>query len=448
MAVQRFLRRFQSREAQVTACRAGSAQLGVDAVDETLTGILTGSLEIRLHPVDLADSGGNHAPHSRLDDDAVGRDFGPHRGHHGGGCALDIRSLGLNDLHQGRDHSLHRTVGDGGVSRNGGADRVQHTDDRRRDLAVAVVECVGKPGDPGARQRTQGGAEIGKRVFVDLLHALRQINEAPDSGHNALHFRNVDPGDSGVVVSHCLAEFGDVAAKAGKSLIPAEPLIEQTAVRKPFRQIGKGLCGIGGCDYSIGFHVADRRGICTQVVAKGDQIFSKGSKGVVTAEPCGKAALIGKTIGQRRQRAGGGDGCLDHVHRKTGDAVGILHDGRAETIQLGRKGTQGIVAHPLGQNTPAVRQRIRHLSQRFRGIGGVLYHGGFQSGHAVRIGFQRGPEQSQFLGEGAQSVVTRQISQDAALIGNSAGKLSERLGRVRRSGHGFRVDTVNGLGVF
>ena len=34
---------------------------------------------------------------------------------------------------------LHRTVGDGGVSRNGGADRVQHTDDRRRDLAVAVT---------------------------------------------------------------------------------------------------------------------------------------------------------------------------------------------------------------------------------------------------------------------------------------------------------------------
>ena len=213
MAVQRFLRRFQSREAQVTACRAGSAQLGVDAVDETLTGILTGSLEIRLHPVDLADSGGNHAPHSRLDDDAVGRDFGPHRGHHGGGCSFDIRSLGLDDLYQGCDYGLHGTTGNGGVGGNGRTDFVQHTDYRRCDLAVTVVERVGKPGDPSARQGAKGGAEIGKCVLVDLFDTLRQINETPDSGHNPLHLRNVDPGDSGVVVAHGFAERRNVAAK-------------------------------------------------------------------------------------------------------------------------------------------------------------------------------------------------------------------------------------------
>ena len=231
-------------------------------------------------------------------------------------------------------------------------------------------------------------------------------------------------------------------------MIPAEPLVEQTAVREPFRQIGEGLCSIGGCDYSIGFHVADRRGICTQVVAKGDQIFSKGGKGVVSAEPCGKTALIRKALGQRRQRACGGDGCLDHVHRKAGDAVGVLHDSRAETIQLSRKGTQGIVTHPLSQDAATVRQGVCHLSKRLRRIGGILHHRGFQAGHTVRIGLQRRPEQSQLFGKGTQSIVTHQIRQHAALIGNSAGKLSKRFSRVRRSSHGFRVDAVDGLGVF
>ena len=208
------------------------------------------------------------------------------------------------------------------------------------------------------------------------------------------------------------------------------------------------MSGIGGGHNGIRLHTADCSRICAEVVAKGDQLFSKGRQLVIPLEPGHKTSLIGETFGKSSQRSGCGNGCLDHIGWQPRDAVGVCHHGRTESVQLISEGAKSVITHPFSQNTAAVGKTICHLGQGLRGICRVLHDRGLQPGHAVGIAFQRGPEQSQFLSEGTEGVVTHQICKHTALIGDSCSELCKGFCRICRSGHGLGVDPLDGLSVF
>ena len=238
MAVQRFLGCIQGRETQIAACGGRRTHFRVDAVDKALPGILTGKLKLRFQFVDFGDRRRHYNAHSSLDLNRIGRDLGTHRRHHRSCSGSNVRRFGLDDLHKRRDHGLHRRVRDGCILRDRGTDCVQHTDNSRCNLAVAVVERSGEPCNTSAGQRTQGTAEIGKRILVNVLDALCQIDKAPDGCDNPIHLRQVNRRNRGIVVAHGISKFSDVIAKSGKGLITAKPLVEKTAIGKTSRQVG------------------------------------------------------------------------------------------------------------------------------------------------------------------------------------------------------------------
>ena len=369
VAVQRLLCRFQSGQAQASAGGPCAAQLGVDAVDKALPGVLSGGLELRLHAVDVGYGGGEHRPHRVPHRSGVGRDGCFHGPHHIRCRCPDGRDLPVHNVRQRLDHRLHGPVCHGEVGEDGAADGGQHTGHGFVDRVAAVVESTGKAGDAGVSHLPHAVGKAGQTAGVDPCGPLSQLQQAPYLCDHVGHPPGVDAGDLAVIVLHGRAELGNIPAKGGQRLVSAEPLVKQTAVRQAGGEVGEGLRRVGRGRHHVRLHIADGLRIGGKVRAKQRQVIAKGGQVGPSGKEGQQAARVGKGLCQLHQGHSGGGGAFHRFRPNIRHSVAVGFHGRAEGDDARRKSGQVLASVEEFHHTAYQGKGLLQPRQRLGGSG-------------------------------------------------------------------------------
>ena len=443
VAVQRFLSRIQRGKAQTAARSGRSAQLGVDAVHKSLADILASLGKRALRAVDGGHRIVQNRGHSRLDGAGVVPDSFAESVHHLYNSGVHRRSLLVHHVCQGTHDLLHCRVGDSLIAGDGGFNRVQHDKNGAVDFLTAIRERIGETVDAAIRQGGQRFAEVGESVLIDILDALGKIHEPPDLGDDAGHLSEVNSGDLIVVITHSLAERGNIVAERGESLVPSKPLVEEAAVRKTGCQIGKCLRRVGRSCHRVRLDIFDSCRIGRKVVTEENEVVSKIGNVVVAGKEANQPSAVRDGFRQLHKCFAGGGGigygiCVQTFYRQR-----VRFDGVSEAEKLRPESVEVVFSGEETDHAAAVWNGVCQLHHSLTGGGGVcnsVYIQALDSQGIVLDGFAKGDK---LLAKGGHIVLAGEEADHASTVRERRGHFSHGLTGNRGVGYSIGVHALD-----